>query len=279
MSGLTFFGTGDLEKMKDFYIYQVGMNVWLEQEDCVLLSHGNLLLGFCTREKVDDAGIITFFYSEEREVDEMYEKLKDVATSEPEADEKYGIFHFFAADPEGRKVEFQCFFNPREVYMGAEEMLLSRRSIRHFQDTEVTQEVLDKLFGLCRFAPTSMNSESYYYIVVRDRKRIEYLARLRGDNSAPIARAPVAVAICADTGKTKRIEQDGCIGAYHFLLAARVQGLGTCWIAAMDKVDAKECLGIPLDHYVATVTPLGYPAESPDPPKRRPVDDMVRYLD
>ena len=58
-----------------------------------------------------------------------------------------------------------------------------------------------------------------------------------------------------------------------------MQGLGTCWIAAMDKVDAKECLGIPLDHYIATVTPLGYPAESPDPPKRRSVDDMVRYLD
>jgi nitroreductase len=278
MSGLTFFGTGDLEKMKDFYIYRVGMNLWLEQEDCAVFSHGNLLLGFCTREQKDDSGIITFFYSEEREVDEVYERLQDVATSEPVADEKYGIFHFFAADPEGRRVEFQCFFNPQEVYMGAEEMLLARRSIRHFQDTEVTQEVLDKIFGLCRFAPTSMNSESYYFIVVRDRKRIEYLAKLRGSNSAPIARAPIAVAVCADPEKTKRWDQDACIAAYHFLLAARVHGLGTCWIAAMDMVDAKECLGIPLSHYIATITPLGYPAESPEVPARRPADELVRYL-
>jgi nitroreductase len=86
------------------------------------------------------------------------------------------------------------------------------------------------------------------------------------------------VAITSDPRKSKRYVQDGCIAAYHFLLSAWLYGLGTCWIAAMDREDVKDALHIPQDHYIATVTPVGYPAESPAPPERRPKDEMVRII-
>ena len=86
----------------------------------------------------------------------------------------------------------------------------------------------------------------------------------------------MAVAICSDPALSKRHIQDGCIGAYHFLLAAWAQGLGTCWIAAMDREDVKERLGIPQEHYVATVTPLGYPEKVPSPPGRKTYDDYIK---
>ena len=86
------------------------------------------------------------------------------------------------------------------------------------------------------------------------------------------------MAIVADSSATKRPEQDGCIAAYHFVMSAKAHGLGTCWIAAMDRDDAKECLGIPKEHYLATVSPLGFPAKNPKPHPRREAKEFVRFV-
>lgn len=112
MSGIIFFKTRDINKIKDFYTKRVGMDVWLEQADCVILKHGNLLLGFCQREELDNQGIITFFYENTDQVYNMYKKFRLEALAEPIVNEKYNIYHFFIKDPEGRLVEFQTFLNP-----------------------------------------------------------------------------------------------------------------------------------------------------------------------
>ena len=279
MAGIIFFKTKDLEAMKEFYSSRIGMTIWLVQSDCVILKHGNLLLGFCEREEVDSQGIITFFYQDREDVDEMYREFQSWAIDKPKENETYGIYHFFIKDPDDRLVEFQAFLYPADPYLAGDELLLTRRSIRTFQDTVIPDELLWKLFEICRFAPTSKNCQSYRFIVIRDRKVLEFLSELRGGSSAPIARAPMAVAICSDPNITGQPVQDGCIAAYHFILTAKLHGLGTCWIAAMDREDVKECLGIPGNHYVATVTPLGYPAEHPAGPASRAAADMVRWLD
>ena len=278
MSGIVFFGTKDRPKIKEFYVEKAGMTIWLEQKDCTLLQHGNLLLGFCERPETDTCGIITLVYPTRQKVDSMYRRFKEVALGPPQINKKYEIYNFFAKDPEGRKVEFQAFLKPTQSCLVGSELLSTRRSIRRFEKTPVPDEVLWSVMEICRFAPTSRNSQSCYFIVIRDRTKIEFLAALRGENSAPIARAPIAVAVCSDPTKTKRLEQDGCIAAYHFLLTAWLFGLGTCWIGAMDRDDTKEVLDIPGDHYIATVTPLGYPAEKPKCSLRRQAKEIVRFV-
>jgi nitroreductase len=163
--------------------------------------------------------------------------------------------------------------------MAGDDMLVRRRSIRHFKAEDIPDETLWKMFELCRYSPTSVNTESYYFIVIKDRKKLEFLASLRKSSSAPIARAPLAIAVITDPGKSKRHIQDGCIAAYHLILAAKTHGLGTCWIAAMDRDDVKEKLDIPADHYVATITPLGYPSEEPKVAKRRNAKEFVRFVE
>lgn len=279
MSGILFFKSKDRSRLKKFYHTKVGMNIWLEQADCTILKHGNLLLGFCDRKEPDACGMITFFYPTATEVDKMYEKLKDLAQAPPKANEKYQIYHFFAMDPEKRIIEFQAFLHPVESHLTGDELLITRRSVRQFEGKEVPEEVIGKLFELCRYAPTSRNSESYYFIAIHDREKIDYLASLRKRSSSPIARAPVAVAICADPALSKRHIQDGCIAAYHFTLAAWNFGLGTCWIGGMDSGEVKRCLDIPEDHYVATVTPLGYPSEKPELHPRKSADEYVKVIE
>jgi len=199
----------------------------------------------------------------------MYERFRDNAESPPARNEKYDIYQFFAEDPEGRRLEFQYFEHRVDSYMSGDELLISRRSVRSFEDTDVSDDVLDQLFEICRYAPTSMNTQSYYFKLIRDPEVLEVLSNTRGKSSRPIAKSPLAVAICSDPDLSKRHVQDGCIAAYHFMLAAWSLGLGTCWIAAMDREDAKELLGIPQNHYIATITPLGYP-------KRRRIEGPAR---
>ena len=111
MSGIVFFATERLEEVVDFYCEDVGASVWLEQTDCTILQYDNLLFGFCDRETADTEGILTFVSETNAEVDAAYEALADRADGEPHENGRYGIYHFFAEDPEGRAIEFQRFLH------------------------------------------------------------------------------------------------------------------------------------------------------------------------
>ena len=277
MSGILFMGTAMLEKIQSFYIDQIGCQLWLQQEDCVILRHGNFLFGFCARKAVDKCGILTFFFEKKSDVDQVYGEINAIATSEPKLNEKYRVYNFFAEDPEGRKIEFQYFDHPIDSYLSGDNLLLTRRSIRKFRDDQISDDVIKQVFDICRYAPTSMNTQSYYFRVIRDSEILNKLAGTRGKSSSPIGNAPIAVAICSDPALSKRHIQDGCIAAYHFLLSAWFYGLGTCWIAAMDREDVKKWLEIPIDHYIATVTPLGYPRHLEfNPPERKDIGWFLR---
>lgn len=116
MNGIIFFKTNKLDTLKEFYVNEVGCDIWLKQADCIIFKFGNMLFGFCDREVVDTGGMITFFYETQSEVDVMYEKLSSIAEALPSMNPKYDIYHFFAKDPEGRAIEFQWFKNENKPF-------------------------------------------------------------------------------------------------------------------------------------------------------------------
>jgi hypothetical protein len=126
MSGIIFFKTKNLDKIKTFFCSEIGMELWLDQQDCVILQHGNMLLGFCDRDKAEHEGMITFFYETTEEVDLMYQKLESISISMPIKNEKYSIYQFFARDPEDRTLEFQCFLHPLPSHLTGSEILINR---------------------------------------------------------------------------------------------------------------------------------------------------------
>jgi len=109
MHGINFFQTNDLEAVDRFYRTDLGCALWLDQGTCRIYRAGNQLVGFCFAEKAEICGTITFFFAGKAEVDAMYSALVKVAEAEPADNPHYRIYHFFARDPEGRRVEFQCF--------------------------------------------------------------------------------------------------------------------------------------------------------------------------
>lgn len=114
MAGIIFFRTTMLQDIVDFYVNEAGMHIWLEQAECVILNHGNFLLGFCERDVPETQGCITLFYPTKEDVDVMYDQLKHISTSEPVVNDRYEIYQFFTEDPEGRTLEFQAFLHPIE---------------------------------------------------------------------------------------------------------------------------------------------------------------------
>jgi nitroreductase len=279
MSGLIFLPTSDLRATLSFYKSKLGMKLWLDQGDCAVLQHGNLLLGFCERSGESFNGIITLFYETREEIDAIYQTLRDIAEGAPKETEAYKIYHFYARDLEDRRIEFQTFLHELRPYLSGTDLLTTRRSIRKFKQQTIPDEIILQIIDLCRFAPSSRNSQGITFTVLRERGVQDFIASIRGSSSSPIAAAPLAVAISADPQITGRPEQDACIATYHLTLAARLHGLGTCWIGGLDRDEAKLQLGLPKEHYLATVTPLGYPAERPELRPRKPVESYVSFVD
>jgi nitroreductase len=52
-------------------------------------------------------------------------------------------------------------------------------------------------------------------------------------------------------------------------------GLGTCWIRLLEGAAVNELFGWDENVYTVVLLPIGYPAESPGPRKRSPLQDRL----
>lgn len=66
----------------------------------------------------------------------------------------------------------------------------------------------------------------------------------------------------------------------NLLLAAHALGLGACWMTGPLVAERELCalLGVPRGWSLAALVPLGYPAEVPAAPPRKPVEALSRFL-
>ncbi len=110
---IAFFGSQDLETTHKFYTGLLGLTLAIDQGACrIYRVPGGGFIGFCEHLEVSCAGrapILTFVTNE---VDRVYEKSRRLGVkvlSEPKVNDKFGIYHFFAEDPQGYTVEVQCF--------------------------------------------------------------------------------------------------------------------------------------------------------------------------
>ena len=68
----------------------------------------------------------------------------------------------------------------------------------------------------------------------------------------------------------------GCaIAAEHIVLAAISMGLGTCWIGMLENDKVHQLLNLPEEIRVVKLLALGYPAQSPPPRPRIPLESII----
>ncbi len=163
------------------------------------------------------------------------------------------------------------------------ELIQNRYSVRAYQARPVEEEKLRKVFEAANLAPTAANRQPFRLVVIQTKGREKELMRIYSRDW--FAQAPVVVCMCAvkSEGWERRdgknyAEIDATIAMDHLILAAADLGLGTCWVAAFDPKAARELLELNEDMEPVAMTPLGYPADSWKPKKRKSLSDLVRYL-
>ena len=162
------------------------------------------------------------------------------------------------------------------------EVVRRRRSIRAYKSREVEERILKEILEAARWAPSAKNLQMWKFVVVRDPDKKKALAKASFDQNF-IAEAPLVIAAVAlDPGHVMSCgvpayAVDLAIAVEHMALAACDKGLGSCWIGAFEQEKVREILGIPSCCKVVALLPIGYPAESPEPPPRKPLSEIVSY--
>lgn len=189
----------------------------------------------------------------------------------------------------------------------------SRRSIRSYAQRKVPREVLSRILRAACWAPSAHNSQPWRFVVIEEAEAKEKLAKAMADawlrdlrrDGLPEERAreivrkeglerftgsPVLILACltmVDMDKypdERRARAEHLMGVQsvaaavqNLLLAAHHEGLGACWVCAplFCQGEVIDALRLPEDWEPQAIVTLGYPAEKPRAPARRPLSEVV----
>ncbi len=150
----------------------------------------------------------------------------------------------------------------------------SRRSIRQFTDTPVTDGELTTLLQAAMAAPCAGTAQAWEFVAVTDRAQLDAASTLHG-GALMLKGATAGVLVCGVPGREKMPgfwPQDCAAAAQNLLLAAHAGGLGACWVGIYPLDDivarARAIFGVPEEVVPLAMIAIGHPAESPQMPDR-----------
>jgi len=172
------------------------------------------------------------------------------------------------------------------------EILKGRRSIRKFEEKDVSEDVMEKILEAVRYSQSWTNSQCWEIVVIKDkavREKLQKTMSEKNPSTGAIVSAPVLIAVCGKlnisgyykgTAPTKFgdwfmfdlgiVTQNVCLTAYSL-------GLGTVVVGLFDHDRARKVIKVPEGYELVTLIPVGYPAQKPPVPKRREAGDFTHY--
>jgi len=194
------------------------------------------------------------------------------------------------------------------------DFLRSRRSIRRFRPDPVPAAVIRRILETAIYAPSAHNDQPWRFAVVTDlsvkarlaeamaadfRRDLEKEGLPEADIAARLERsrrriqeAPVVVILCMDaTGmnnysdpKRQQAEmtmavQSTALAGLQLLLAVHAEGLGGVWTCGplFTSETVRAALDLPATWQPQAMLFIGYPAESPSIPERKPLEQVALF--
>ena len=162
------------------------------------------------------------------------------------------------------------------------ETITARRNVRHYTDQTISDEDLTRILEAGRRTPSSMNQQPWDFVVSTDREQLERLAQV-WQYAAHVAQSAATISLVAphgaDESTRESIQYDLGQATMGIMLAAADLGIGSAHAAVAEQDLAREIIGYPEDRFCAWLIALGYPADRPltpiKRPTRRPLDDIV----
>ena len=173
-------------------------------------------------------------------------------------------------------------------------LLKNRRSIRDYEDKEVTSEIVKEIIKESCLAPSSGNGQPWQFIIVNNREVIKslseenkrnLLADMAGNPDSPSKKYEAALrdpdfnvfynAPCLvyfiGYKDIRSLHVDCALAACYFMFSALEKGLGTCWIGLgkfIQDPELRQLVGIPDDCQIVAPIIIGYPKSIPGPTER-----------
>lgn len=180
--------------------------------------------------------------------------------------------------------------------MDVAEAIKTRRSIRKYTPEVVSATSLEEIVELASYAPSWKNSQTPGYVIIQNRDIIEKIANegILGFefNKSTILNCSALVVITTQ-GKRCGYEKDGSfttkkgdkwemfdagIAAQTFMLAAHARGIGSVVLGIFDEDYVADIIKLEEGKSVSALIAVGYPAEKPVAPKRKAMEELVRFL-
>jgi nitroreductase len=158
----------------------------------------------------------------------------------------------------------------------------ARRNVRQYEDRSIPSEDLDRLLEAGRRAPSSRNWQPWDFVVVTDRAKLVELAKV-WQGAGHIAHSAATIAMIGSVPKNefefKRVHYDIGQATMAIALAGVELGIGSGHSGVVDQDLARKLLGHPEEKECLYLLALGYPADRPlrpiKKPNRRGFDDVV----
>jgi len=160
--------------------------------------------------------------------------------------------------------------------MELKEAIENRRSVRRYRDTPIKDEKIRRIIEAGLWAPCA--NERWRFAVVRNEVTKRAISSQRH-----VLQAPVSIVVFVDLRGADKQDaelyaiQETAAAIQNMLLAAHEEGLSTCWNGSFNDRAICEILKAPEGWRPVAVVSVGYPAEKPDPPERRPFDQVVYF--
>lgn len=148
------------------------------------------------------------------------------------------------------------------------ENILTRRSIRAFQNKEIPQKELEQIVQAGLYAPSGQNRQTWKFTVVTERDKIRKLAEVIGrklGRDGYDMYSPQVLVIPSNEKENQHSMEDNACALENIFLAAHSFGIGSVWINQMrdlcEEPEVREILSswdIPSSHRVFGMAALGY---------------------
>ncbi len=158
------------------------------------------------------------------------------------------------------------------------DQILSRRSIRKFKNNPISEEVFNNIIEAGRRAPSATNMQPWHFVIARDQNAKEACS-FRGFNRFTSNASFIVVGLYkqSEVMIEKLSLMDVTIALQNMVVAAWVQGVGSCWMGAFDDRKLKDTLNLPADSRIVGAVAFGIPDETPSQPAKKPVNEIVHF--
>ncbi len=160
--------------------------------------------------------------------------------------------------------------------------ITARRNVREYTSQLVSEADLNRIAEAGWRAPSAKNRQAWDFVIVTNKEHLQELSTVwRGAGHIAGAAAAIALVIPEPPDERRRVTDQYDVGqaTMAMMIAATDLGIGTGHSSVGEQDKARAILGVPEGYEVAYLLGVGYPADRPlkpiRKPNRRPFEEVV----